>query len=150
MLENRLTALMAGEKKDLLSLYFTAGYPQPGIVKELALACEEAGVDFIEIGIPFSDSLVDGPTIQASNEVALSSGMTVEKLLEEIASIRESVSIPIVLMGCINPLEQFGLEKFCHAVSECGIDGALIADLPPEVFEKHGWKHFQKEITDHE
>jgi tryptophan synthase alpha chain len=135
MINNRLTKLFAEKKSEILSIFYTAGYPELNDTVNIAQACQSAGVDLLEIGIPFSDSLVDGPTIQASNEVALSNGMSLNALFEQLKELRASVNLPIILMGCINPIEQYGMQKFCQKLNELGIDGALIADLPPEVFE---------------
>ena len=135
-MNNRLTRLFAEKKADLLSIFYTAGYPYMGSVVAIAETLEALGVDFIEIGIPFSDSLVDGPVIQASNEVALANGMNMESLFAELEELRSRVSMPVILMGCINPVMQYGVEKFCKRLHELEIDGALIADLPPDVFEQ--------------
>ncbi|MCF1191454.1 tryptophan synthase subunit alpha [Mangrovimonas sp. AS39] len=124
------------EDKKLLSIYFTAGYPHlkdtVGIIKDL----EQAGVDFIEIGLPFSDPLADGPTIQESSTQALKNGMTTEVLFEQLKDIRKSVSIPLIVMGYFNPMLQYGIEKFCQKCSELGIDGLIIPDLPVDVYHK--------------
>lgn len=134
------------DSEKLLSIYFTAGYPEPEdtvtIIKEL----EKNSVDMIEIGLPFSDPLADGPTIQESSTKALKRGMTTKKLFEQLKGIRESVSIPLLIMGYFNPILQFGVERFCEKCAESGIDGLIIPDLPVDVyiekyrdiFEKHG------------
>ena len=134
------------ENKRLLSIYFTAGYPDLDDTVTVIQNLEKAGVDMIEIGLPFSDPLADGPTIQASSTQALKNGMTSEILFEQLKGIRKTVSIPLIVMGYFNPMLQFGVEEFCEKCAETGIDGLIIPDLPVDVynedyksiFEKHG------------
>ncbi len=145
---NRINKKLQEDKK-LLSIYFTAGYPgiddTVSIIKDL----EKSGVDFIEIGLPFSDPLADGPTIQKSSTKALKNGMTTNKLFEQLKGIRDSVEIPLIIMGYFNPILQYGVEKFCQKCEETGIDGLIIPDLPVDVyndeykaiFEKHGLRN---------
>ena len=127
---NRIKQLFAEKQKNILSIYFTAGYPHLNdtvtIIKEL----EKNGIDLIEIGIPFSDPLADGPVIQDSGTVALRNGMSLKLLFEQLKDIRWEVSIPLILMGYLNPIMQFGFENFCLRCREIGIDGAIIPDLP--------------------
>ncbi|WP_353121395.1 tryptophan synthase subunit alpha [Dysgonomonas capnocytophagoides] len=127
---NRIKQLFDQKKKDILSIYFTAGYPQLndtcGIISQL----EDNGIDLIEIGIPFSDPMADGPTIQASGTIALRNGMTLRILFDQLADIRKTVSIPLIMMGYLNPIMQYGFENFCKKCNEVGIDGAIIPDLP--------------------
>ncbi len=127
---NRIDKVFQEKKNNLLSVYFTAGFPlvkdTPAIMEYL----EEGGADFIEIGVPFSDPMADGPTIQQSNFKALKNGMTVEMLFGQLANIRQKVSIPIILMGYFNPILQYGLEKFCAECERVGIDGLIVPDLP--------------------
>lgn len=127
---NRIKQLFDQKKKDILSIYFTAGYPQLndtcGIISQL----EDNGIDLIEIGIPFSDPMADGPTIQASGTIALRNGMTLRILFDQLADIRKKVSIPLIMMGYLNPIMQYGFENFCKQCNEVGIDGAIIPDLP--------------------
>lgn len=142
---NRINKKLQEEKK-LLSIYFTAGYPNINDTVSTIKNLEESGVDMIEIGLPFSDPLADGPTIQASSTKALQNGMTSELLFEQLKDIRSSVSIPLIIMGYFNPMLQFGVEAFCKKCQEVGIDGLIIPDLPVDVynddyraiFEKHG------------
>ena len=124
------------EDKKLLSIYFTAGYPHLNDTVNIIKDLEQAGVDFIEIGLPFSDPLADGPTIQESSTQALKNGMTTEVLFEQLKEIRKSVSIPLIVMGYFNPMLQYGIEKFCQKCSEMGIDGLIIPDLPVDVYHK--------------
>ena len=131
-----------GEK--LLSIYFTAGYPEPEDTVTIIEELEKSGVDMIEIGLPFSDPLADGPTIQRSSEIALKNGMTSLKLFDQLKDIRRSVSIPLLIMGYFNPILQFGVEKFCSKCREIGIDGLIIPDLPVEEYNLHYKSIFQK------
>lgn len=129
-LKNRITELFASGKKDILNIYFTAGFPELENTVRILKALEKAGADMVEIGMPYSDPLADGPTIQASSEKALANGMTLRKLFEQLEGIREEVSIPIMLMGYINPVMQYGVEKFVKKAAEIGIDGVILPDLP--------------------
>lgn len=130
---NRIDNLFKTKNKNILSIYFTAGYPDInstiGIIGSLA----SAGAEMIEIGIPFSDPLADGPLIQRSNGTALRNGMSCKLLFEQLAGIRQKVDIPLILMGYINPVLKFGIEKFCNRCNETGIDGLILPDLPPEL-----------------
>ena len=134
------------ENKKLLSIYFTAGYPALNDTVSIIQSLESSGVDMIEIGLPFSDPLADGPTIQASSTQALKNGMSTEVLFNQIKDIRKTVSIPLIIMGYFNPILQYGVEEFCLKCKEIGIDGLIIPDLPVDVyhdnyksvFEKHG------------
>lgn len=134
------------EDKKLLSIYFTAGYPNLSDTAEIIQSLENAGVDMIEIGLPFSDPLADGPTIQASSTKALKNGMTTQLLFDQLKDIRKTVTIPLLIMGYFNPILQYGVDAFCKKCSETGIDGLIIPDLPVDVytedfktiFEKHG------------
>lgn len=126
------------ENKKLLSIYFTAGYPNINDTASIIQDLEKNGVDMIEIGLPFSDPLADGPTIQASSTQALKNGMTSELLFEQLKNIRASVNIPLIIMGYFNPMYQYGVEAFCKKCQEIGIDGLIIPDLPVDVYhEKH-------------
>ena len=123
------------ESHKLLSIYFTAGYPNLEDTCDILVQLEKSGVDMVEIGLPFSDPLADGPTIQESSTKALKNGMTTEKLFEQLKNIREKVSIPLIIMGYFNPMMQYGVEKFCKKCAEIGIDGLIIPDLPLDVYE---------------
>jgi tryptophan synthase alpha chain len=143
---NRIDKLFSTRKNNILSIYFTAGYPllndTISIIKELDLA----GVDMIEIGMPFSDPVADGPVIQRSSEKALNNGISLELLLLQLESVRRVTDIPLIIMGYINPFFRFGMEKFIKRCSDIGIDGTIIPDLPVEeyhisyssLYEKHG------------
>jgi tryptophan synthase alpha chain len=137
------------ENKKILSIYFSAGYPSLNDTVQIIQDLEKNGVDMIEIGLPFSDPLADGPTIQESSTQALHNGMTTQVLFDQIKDIRKTVSIPLVIMGYYNPMLQFGMENFCKKCAEIGIDGLIIPDLPVDVyareykdtFEKYGLKN---------
>jgi tryptophan synthase alpha chain len=132
------------ENKKLLSIYFTAGFPQINDTVPILEKLEESGVDLVEIGLPFSDPLADGPTIQESSTKALKNGMTTELLFEQLKNIRRTVSIPLIIMGYFNPIMQYGVEKFCKKCAEIGIDGLIIPDLPVKEYNKHYKSIFEK------
>ncbi len=127
---NRIDKLFKEKKENILSVYFTAGYPKTDDTIEVIKTLEKKGVDLLEIGVPFSDPMADGPVIQASGNEALRNGMSLKKLFAQLKDIRNDVSIPLVLMGYLNPIVQFGFENYCKQASECGIDGLIIPDLP--------------------
>lgn len=127
---NRIEKLFKEKKSNILSVFFTAGFPALNDTVIIAQQLEKSGVDMIEIGIPFSDPIADGPTIQQSNKVALDNGMSVKLLLEQVKKIRKTVSIPIILMGYLNPVLQYGMEKFCREASANGVDGLILPDMP--------------------
>lgn len=134
-MNNRINQLFAKKNKDILSVYFTAGFPNLNDTVEIIQQLEKNGVDLIEVGMPFSDPTADGPTIQKSSEVALQNGMSLNVLFEQLKTIRESVSIPLVLMGYFNPVYQYGVQQFCEKCNEIGIDGTILPDLPLDEFE---------------
>lgn len=131
---NRINQKMQEDKK-LLSIYFTAGYPAIDDTVQIIQDLERNGVDMIEIGLPFSDPLADGPTIQESSTQALKNGMTTEKLFEQLKDIRQTVAIPLIIMGYFNPMLQYGVETFCQKCQEIGIDGIIMPDLPLDVYQ---------------
>jgi tryptophan synthase alpha chain len=131
-------------KKDILSVYFTAGYPSLNDTFRTITELEKRGVDMVEIGIPFSDPIADGPVIQQSGTKALINGMTLSLLFEQLKEIREYSSIPLVLMGYINPVIRMGIEKFLENVVRTGIDGVIIPDLPPEEYNLKYKSMFEK------
>ena len=122
------------ENKKILSIYFSAGFPNLNDTKSLIENLEKNGVDMIEIGLPYSDPLADGPTIQASSTQALKNGMTSKILFQQLKDIREKVKIPLIIMGYFNPILQFGVEEFLRKCKETGIDGLIIPDLPLEIY----------------
>jgi len=133
---NRLNQLFATKKDNLLSIYYTAGYPAINTTIDIAEALEKAGADFLEIGFPYSDPVADGPTIQNSSQCALDCGMTLNLLFEQLKELRKRVTIPILLMGYVNPIVQFGVERFCKMAAEAGVDGVIVPDLPMYEYEK--------------
>ena len=133
---NRLQQLFQHKKKDILSIYYTAGYPNFGDTLKIAEYLEAAGADFLEIGFPYSDPVADGPIIQASSKQSLDQGMTLELLFDHLKDLRKSVTIPILLMGYVNPVLQYGVENFCKKCAEVGVDGCIIPDLPIYEYEE--------------
>lgn len=140
---NRIHKTLA-EDKTLLSIYFTAGYPELNDTVTIIKSLEDSGVDMIEIGLPFSDPLADGPTIQKSSTKALQNGMTTKILFEQLRDIRSQVSIPLIIMGYFNPMLQFGFETFCKECEAIGIDGLIVPDLPLAEYEEHYKEIFEK------
>ena len=132
---NRLNTLFS-QKKNLLSIYFTAGFPQLNDTLPILQSLQEAGVDFVEIGMPFSDPLADGPVIQASSTRALQNGMSLNLLFEQLKEVRQSITMPLILMGYFNPVYKFGLERFLKKCQETGIDGVIIPDLPNDLYRE--------------
>ncbi|HMV91653.1 MAG TPA: tryptophan synthase subunit alpha, partial [Cyclobacteriaceae bacterium] len=131
---SRLKKLFQDKKQNVLSVFYTAGFPNLNDTVAIARHLQAAGADIIEIGIPFSDPVADGPTIQASNKVALDNGMNVKLLLEQVKEIRKEVTMPIVLMGYLNPVLQYGFEKFCKDAAANGVDGLILPDMPLDEF----------------
>ncbi|PPL04493.1 tryptophan synthase subunit alpha [Parapedobacter indicus] len=144
---NRINELFANEgNKRILSIYYTAGYPTLNSTLAIAETLEKSGADFLEIGFPYSDPVADGPVIQHSSEVALRNGMTLQVLFDQLAGLRRHISIPVLLMGYVNPVLQYGVERFCESCKAVGVDGVIVPDLPmyeyeeryQEVFEANG------------
>ena len=140
---NRINQKLQEEKK-LLSIYFTAGYPSLNDTLTIIQDLEKSGVDMIEIGLPFSDPLADGPTIQESSTAALKNGMTTETLFNQLKDVRKTVTIPLIIMGYFNPMLQYGVEAFCKKCQEIGIDGLIIPDLPVDVYNDQYKAIFEK------
>ena len=148
-MKNRIAELFTKRNKNILSIFYTAGFPSLDSTIEIAQCLEEAGADLIEIGIPFSDPIADGPVIQESNKIALDNGMTVKKLLEQVRKIRQGVTLPVILMGYLNPVMQYGVEKFCKEAAAAGVDGLILPDMPMEeylseyksIVESHGLRN---------
>jgi tryptophan synthase alpha chain len=147
-MKNKLTELFKSKPKRLLNIFYTAGYPKLEDTTIILKALLESKVDLVEIGIPFSDPLADGPTIQESSKQALENGMSIEKLFSQLTAFKEThpdYNTPILLMGYLNPVMQYGLERFCEKCASVGVDGLIIPDLPmfsyqvefKEAFEKH-------------
>jgi len=132
---SRLKELFLRKNSNVLNVYCTAGYPQLESTVEVMKALQENGADIIELGMPYSDPLADGPVIQNSSSIALANGMTIKKLFEQLTDFRSQVSVPVVLMGYMNPVLQYGFENFCRDAASAGIDGLILPDLPQYEFE---------------
>ena len=132
---NRINELFEQKKSKILSIYCTAGYPQLESTLPMMKSLQETGVDMIELGMPYSDPLADGPVIQASGSKAIANGMTIEKLFEQLRGFRHQIYIPVILMGYMNPILQYGFEKFCQHAAALPIDGLILPDLPVKEFE---------------
>ena len=139
---NRIDKLFREKKGTILSVYFTAGYPRLDSTAGIIGALAEAGADMIEIGMPFSDPVADGPVIQHSSEKALRNGMNLKLLFDQLSEIRHEVKIPLLLMGYLNPVMQFGVENFCRECTRTGIDGVILPDLPPIVYKEEYFSIF--------
>jgi len=133
---NRIDELFKRKSSGILSVYMTAGYPDLDDTATVIQELDSAGADLIEIGMPFSDPLADGPLLQECNQKSLDNGMSLSLLFEQIANIRQTVSIPLILMGYLNPVLNYGFEEFCSRAGEIGIDGLILPDLPIDEFEK--------------
>ncbi|HEX4875657.1 MAG TPA: tryptophan synthase subunit alpha [Chitinophagaceae bacterium] len=132
---SRLKKLFEEKRNNVLNIYFTAGFPRLHSTLEAMEALQENGADIIELGMPYSDPLADGPVIQHSSSVALSNGMTIAILLEQLRGFRKSIHVPVVLMGYMNPVLQYGFEQFCADAAAVGVDGLILPDLPEYEFE---------------
>jgi tryptophan synthase alpha chain len=132
---NRLESLFQRKTKNILNVYCTAGYPLAESTVDVMIALEAGGADIVELGMPYSDPLADGPVIQASSTVALANGMTISRLFDQLRGFRQQVHIPVILMGYMNPVLQFGFEKFCQQAAAVAVDGLIIPDLPIYEFE---------------
>lgn len=132
---SRIKELFNRKKQNVLNVYCTAGYPALNSTLEVMKALQTNGADLIELGMPYSDPLADGPVIQASSAKALQNGMTIYLLFEQLQDFRKQITVPVVLMGYLNPLLQFGFEKFCAKAAEVGVDGLIIPDIPMFEYE---------------
>lgn len=141
---NRITKLFSNKKKDILNVYFTAGFPHLDDTAKILDALQKYGADMVEIGMPYSDPLADGPVIQHSSSIALQNGMTIQKLFEQLKDCRKDFHIPLILMGYLNPVMQYGIEKFCRQAKEVGVDGIILPDLPIYEFENEFKKYFDQ------
>ncbi|MBN2486922.1 MAG: tryptophan synthase subunit alpha [Bacteroidales bacterium] len=141
---NRLNNLFLTKNKKVLSVYFSAGHPNLKDTATIICSLAKAGADIVEIGMPFSDPVADGPVIQQSSLRALKNGMSVKVLFEQLEDIRQQTQIPIVLMGYLNPVLQYGIDKFCERCKHVGVDGLILPDLPPEIFNQQYRTTFDK------
>lgn len=142
-MKNRINTLFEKKQENILSVYFTAGFPRLNDTIPIICELEKSGADLVEIGMPFSDPTADGPVIQQSSHQALQNGMSLELLFTQLKGIREKVSIPLILMGYINPVIQYGVEAFCSKCGETGIDGAILPDLPLQEYEENYLPFFE-------
>lgn len=142
--ENRIFTLFSEKNRDILSIYFTAGFPHLHDTAKVIELLAKNGADMIEIGIPFSDPTADGRVIQHSNQVALNNGMTLVLLFEQLKTIRKRVEVPLILMGYVNPVLRFGIERFCRKCRETGIDGVILPDLPLQEYIRNYETMFRK------
>jgi tryptophan synthase alpha chain len=133
---NALTELLSRKNKNLLSIYFTAGYPRKDSTVKIIHSLRSRGVDFLEVGFPFSDPLADGPVIQQTSYQAIENGMSLEYLLQQLKEEKNAITIPLVLMGYLNPVLHMGMENFCRKAGEAGVSGVILPDLPPEEYIK--------------
>jgi len=132
---SRLKNIFREKGSGILNIYCTAGYPHLHSTMEIMKALQENGTDIIELGMPYSDPLADGPVIQQSSAVAIANGMTIAKLFEQLKDLRKEIFIPVILMGYMNPVLQYGFERFCADAAAVGIDGLILPDLPEYEFE---------------
>lgn len=132
---SRIKEVFNNKKSHVLNVYCTAGYPQLNSTLEVMKALQDNGADIIELGMPYSDPLADGPVIQQSGAVALANGMTIATLFEQLKNFRSQISLPVILMGYMNPVLQYGFEKFCADAAAVGVDGLILPDLPEYEFE---------------
>lgn len=132
---NRIDQLFSVKKEPVLSVYCTAGYPRLNSTLEVMKALQDGGVDMIELGLPYSDPVADGPVIQQSSRVALDNGMNIRLLFEHLQNMRDLIHVPVILMGYFNPVLQYGMENFCIAAARAGADGIILPDLPLYEYE---------------
>jgi tryptophan synthase alpha chain len=132
---SRITDLFARKNKRVLSVYYTAGYPELDSTLPVMHALQASGADLIELGMPYSDPLADGPVIQASGSKALAGGMTIATLFAQLKDFRSTTTLPVLLMGYMNPVLQYGFDKFCATAAAVGVDGLILPDLPIYEFE---------------
>jgi len=144
----RLTELFKEQSKRVLNVYCTAGFPHLNSTLEVMESLQRNGANIIELGMPYSDPLADGEVIQSSGNIALANGMTIETLFEQLATMRKSIHIPVVLMGYMNPILQYGFENFCKKAKEVGVDGLILPDLPLFEFENQFGKTIQENGLD--
>jgi tryptophan synthase alpha chain len=142
MIENKLINLFQTKNKELLNVYCTAGFPKRESTVEVLLALQKSGVDMIEVGMPYSDPIADGPVIQESNMTAIANGMTIELLFKQLKTLKKDIHIPIILMGYLNPVMQYGIEKFCAEAASAGVAALILPDMPMYEYEHVYKKYF--------
>ena len=140
---NRINKLFAEKQKNILNIYCTAGFPHAESLSEVLAALQESGADMVEIGMPYSDPIADGPIIQNSDMIALHNGMTIQKLFDQSKNCRQTFHLPLILMGYLNPVMQFGIQKFCELAKACGVDGIILPDLPLYEYEHEYRSYFE-------
>ena len=145
---SRIKDLFQKKNSRILNVYCTAGFPRIESTISIIKALQENGVDMVEVGMPYSDPLADGPVVQASSTIALKNGITIQKLFEQLRGFREIIDLPVILMGYMNPVLQYGFEKFCAEASTVGIDGLILPDLPEYEFETEYRSILQKHKLD--
>lgn len=141
---NRIDRLFQTRNSGILSIYLTAGYPELNDTNKVIRELVQNGVDMIEIGMPFSDPLADGPLLQVCNHQALENGMTLNRLFEQLGSIRDTLDIPLLLMGYLNPVLSYGMDRFCRKARDIGMDGVILPDLPVREYTAHYQKYFKE------
>jgi tryptophan synthase alpha chain len=141
-MNNKLTALFKTKNKNLLNVYFTAGFPKKESTTNVLLALQKSGADMIEIGMPYSDPIADGPVIQDSNMIAIANGMTIELLFKQLKAVKKDIHVPLILMGYLNPVMQYGLEKFCADAASAGVSALILPDMPMYEYEHIYKKYF--------
>ena len=141
---NRIEKLFSDKKRNILSIYFTAGFPRLNDTREILEALQKHGADLVEIGMPYSDPLADGPVIQQSSMAAIRNGITIKLLFDQLKDCRNNCHLPLILMGYLNPVMQYGIEKFCMDARNAGIDGIILPDLPLHEYETEYKAVFQK------
>ena len=139
---NKLEKVFQQQKNNLLNVYCTAGFPNKESTAEVLLALQKAGVDMIEVGMPYSDPIADGEVIQKSNMQALHNGMTIDLLFTQLKKVKKEITVPLILMGYLNPVLQFGLDNFCKQAALAGVTGIILPDLPMYEYEQLYKKHF--------
>ena len=145
---SRIATLFERKKKNILNVYFTAGFPELNSTVPVMQALQDAGADMIELGMPYSDPLADGPVIQSSSSTALANGMTLATLFQQLTGFRNEIHLPVLLMGYMNPILQYGFDRFCHDAASAGIDGLILPDLPIYEFEKEYAPEIKKHALD--
>jgi tryptophan synthase alpha chain len=141
-MNNKLTALFQTKNKNLLNIYCTAGFPKKESTAEVLIALQKSGVDMIEVGMPYSDPIADGPVIQDSNMIAIANGMTIELLFKQLKAIKKDLHVPLILMGYLNPVMQYGIEKFCEDAALAGVSALILPDMPMYEYEYIYKKYF--------